>query len=100
MVEEVLQEPAEEVVTVLYDYQQKGDDWGDIVFEDGTLNWCGETGNQSPINLMQPLGTYGWVYGAILPIAADESSKSYTDLSAEVTSGWDTNTLKVELTEI
>ena len=31
------------------------------------VNRCGEPENQSPINLFQPLGTYGWIYGEVLP---------------------------------
>ena len=50
----------------VYDYKNNGADWGTIQGPNGTINYCGRAENQSPINLMDPIGKYGRAYGKYL----------------------------------
>ena len=53
-----------------FDYSNNGKDWDRAIPPpgfDGT-NHCGEKENQSPINLLEPIGSYGRAYGYPLSI--------------------------------
>lgn len=79
----------------VYDYKYLGRDWGSI-HGPGT-NYCGDGEHQSPINLMTPIGSYGWAYGEPVPKASDQTTKKYTDVFDNVKVMWATNTIKVNL---
>ena len=58
-----------------YDYKQNGADWGKLVSSNRAINYCGQTRNQSPINLLNPIGSYGWAYGETIPKEHDKFEK-------------------------
>ena len=49
---------------------------------------------------MQPLGSYGWVYGPVLSFLDDSTVKGYTDLGKDLNVTWHTNSIELKLTEI
>lgn len=56
-----------------YDYSTNGEDWKYLMADANETNYCGvETEHQSPINLMDPIGSYGWAYG--LPVSKDKDN--------------------------
>ena len=61
------------------------------------MNYCGEKENQSPINLLSPIGHYGRAYGKYLNKEADAIEKTYSDVRKKVPVTWATNTVKVSL---
>lgn len=66
----------------VYDYKYLGRDWGSVTGPGENL--CGDGEHQSPINLMTPIGSYGWAYGEPVPKASDMTTKKYTDVFDEV----------------
>jgi methionine-rich copper-binding protein CopC len=81
-----------------YDFVYNGRDWANLVEKEGETNWCKhDTKNQSPINLMQPLGSYGWAYGFAIPKNRDNFVKSYTNISKDLKIKWKRVALKVAL---
>ena len=58
-----------------FSYKENGNDWGFIASPDAKVNNCTEGKKQSPINLLQPIGSYGWAYGETVPISKDSVSK-------------------------
>ena len=64
-----------------FDYADRGRDWSRATPPDGWigLNRCSEPENQSPVNLMEPIGSYGWAYGKALPAENDEIEIEYQD---------------------
>jgi carbonic anhydrase len=84
----------------VYDYSQNGDDWATITPPEGEVNYCATDNlNQSPINLMSPLGSYGWAYGLPVPKEEDNHDRNYIDIAKSVSLEWATNTLKVSFAE-
>jgi carbonic anhydrase len=64
-----------------YKYDNNGADWASIHPPAGEINYCAtDSDNQSPINLLDPLGSYGWAYDLPLPKVHDKHEKSYTDI--------------------
>ena len=53
----------------IFDFTNKGYDFDQAIPPDGWvgINYCGRPDLQSPINLMPPLGVYGWIYGDPIP---------------------------------
>lgn len=78
-----------------YDYKYLGKDWGLLDLGEGVENFCGDGLNQSPVNLMTPIGSYGWAYGNPLPKAKDEIFKKYTDVFDDVPILWTGNSVAV-----
>lgn len=83
-----------------YDYANLGKDWPYLKAPEGEYNHCGDELNQSPINLMQPIGSYGWAYGETVPKTHDQLEMNYKDLKKKIKVEWDTNTVKVALADI
>jgi len=54
-----------------YHYANYGLDWSTIEGLPEEENKCAIGDKQSPINLMQPIGSYGWAYGDVQPKAKD-----------------------------
>ena len=77
----------------VFDYEQKGADWGTLEAPPGLVNNCNSTTNQSPINLMDPIGSYGWAYGQPLPKEHDNSQRSYSDFNKPTPITWSTNSI-------
>lgn len=50
-----------------YDYSKGGADWPSLVSKYAVENKCGLEGIQSPVNLLQPIWSYGWAYGDVIP---------------------------------
>ena len=70
-----------------YNYKEQGADWPNLKSENGEENNCG--GNtQSPVNLLQPIGSYGWAYGETIPKANDKFSKTFDDLKKLISVSW------------
>jgi len=84
----------------VYDYAQNGKDWGTLVSSNNAVNYCGETLNQSPINFLNPIGSYGWAYGDTLPQAFDSHEKNYKDLRKNTQVKWSNKAMNVDLQEI
>lgn len=63
-----------------YNYKQGGDDWASLVSKYGVENHCGDAANQSPVNLLQPIWSYGWAYGDTIPKAGDAHETTYKNL--------------------
>ena len=82
-----------------YDYAKLGVDWPSIHAPEGSSNHCGDELNQSPINLMQPIGSYGWAYGETVPKTHDQLEMNYKDLKKKIKVEWATNTVKVALAD-
>ena len=57
-----------------YHYKNYGNDWTTIEGLADADNKCGSEDFQSPINVMQPIGSYGWAYGSALPKQDDSWS--------------------------
>ena len=84
-----------------YTYARNGSDWGDLVGPNGEVNMCGTSNlKQSPINLMTPIGSYGWAYGLPVPKAQDKQSKIYKDLKKQVKLDFQDDTMRIELAEV
>jgi len=83
-----------------YDYKQNGADWKNLKSSNNAINYCGQTRNQSPINLLNPIGSYGWAYGETIPKDSDKFSKTYKDLRKGTKVGWKDSAMAVELAEI
>lgn len=73
-----------------FDYKFNGKDWGLIKAPEGHVNYCGDGLNQSPINLMTPLGTYGYAYGTPQSTVDDAFDVQFADIYGNngVTIGW------------
>jgi carbonic anhydrase len=82
-----------------YDYAKLGKDWPSLQAPEGEINHCGDELNQSPINLMQPIGSYGWAYGETVPKTHDQLEMNYKDLKKKIKVEWDTNTVKVAMAD-
>ena len=54
-----------------FNYANYGLDWTTVEGLEDADNQCGSHTNQSPVNLMHPIGSYGWAYGLPLPKADD-----------------------------
>jgi hypothetical protein len=56
-----------------YTYATNGTDWPLLKAPyEGAINHCGpENKKQSPINLLSPIGSYGWAYGLPIPKIKD-----------------------------
>ena len=76
-----------------YDYAKLGKDWPSLKGPEGETNHCGDELNQSPINLMQPIGSYGWAYGETVPKSHDQLVMNYKDLKKKIKIEWATNTI-------
>jgi len=50
-----------------YNYKEGGKDWPKLKSKYGVENNCGKETNQSPVNLLQPIWSYGWAYGDTIP---------------------------------
>lgn len=83
-----------------YDYKQNGADWPKLKSSNNAINYCGQTRNQSPINLLNPIGSYGWAYGETIPKDSDKFGKTYKDLRKGTKVGWKDKAMAVELAEI
>jgi len=59
----------------LFDYGLKGEDWYLVDLPNGQKNYCDMKEHLSPINLLDPLGPSGWVYGRPIPAASDKHEK-------------------------
>lgn len=82
-----------------YNYKNNGLDWGDLVPENGTKNFCGtDIDNQSPVNLMFPVGAYGWAYD-VIPKDRDKVKKNFNDLR-QVKLKWDRTRPNVKFSEM
>ena len=81
-----------------YTYMQNGTDWVSLEHSDGRPHYCGpENEYGSPINLMSPLGSYGWAYGKLIPKALDNHIKTYTDLKRQTFLDYRDYTVRVSL---
>jgi carbonic anhydrase len=74
-----------------YNYKQGGKDWPDLKSKYGVPNNCGKAGNQSPINLLQPIWSYGWAYGDTIPKQNDAHETTYKNLRKGVQVAWPKN---------
>lgn len=83
-----------------YDYANKGNDWGKLVSSNNAVNYCGEVNNQSPINFLDPIGSYGWAYGDTVPQSFDKHEKNYKDLRKGTQVSWVNKAMNVNLAEI
>jgi len=83
-----------------YDYKQGGADWDKLVSSNNAVNYCGQTRNQSPINILNPIGSYGWAYGETIPKDSDKFEKTYNDLRKGTKVGWANKAMAVDLAEI
>ena len=65
----------------IFDYANKGYDFDQAIPPAGWVgvNRCGEPENQSPINLLEPLGPYGWAYGEAIPIEFENLDIHFLD---------------------
>ena len=59
-----------------------GLDWANLTgpVGDDRINECGILIGGSPVNLLKPIGSYGYAYGDIVPFAEDSVKKTYTNL--------------------
>lgn len=83
-----------------YDYKQNGADWKNLVSSNKAINYCGQTRNQSPVNLLDPIGSYGWAYGETIPKEHDKFEKQYRDIRKGTKVGWNESAMAVELHEV
>ena len=64
-----------------YNYKQNGADWPTLKSKyPGVENKCGKIGSQSPVNLLQPIWSYGWAYGDTIPKSNDAHETTYNNL--------------------
>jgi len=63
-----------------YNYKHGGSDWSSLTSKYGVENNCGNDGSQSPINLLQPIWSYGWAYGDTIPKQNDAHETTYNNL--------------------
>ena len=85
-----------------YNYKEGGDDWPKLKSKYGVDNNCGKKDIQSPINLLQPIWSYGWAYGDTIPKMNDAHETTYSNLRKGVEVKWpkNINSLQVKLQEI
>lgn len=75
-----------------YNYKYNGADWPSLKSKyPGVENRCGGVGNQSPINLLQPIWSYGWAYGDTIPKLNDAHETTYNNLRKGVKVQWPEN---------
>ena len=69
----------------IFDFANQGYDFDQAIPPAGWvgINRCGEPENQSPVNLLSPLGVYGWVYGEALPFEKENLKIKYLDPKAD-----------------
>ena len=77
-----------------FHYANKGDDWSQIEGLAAEDNMCG-LDNQSPINLLQPIGSYGWAYGYPKSKFDDAWESNYENVE-NVLVEWDYNKVQVK----
>ena len=81
-----------------FHYANFGLDWGHgvegLAEED---NYCGIEGTNSPINLMEPIGSYGWAYGLPLSKDNDETEIRYSNILTPTSVKFDYSSLRVNL---
>lgn len=83
-----------------YLYTQNGTDWKYLVPGEGEINYCAtDSDNQSPINLLKPLGSYGFAYGEWLPHESDYIKPVYNNIFKDLKMAWAKNTQKVKIHE-
>lgn len=83
-----------------YYYTNNGSDWKYLIPGEGEINYCAtDIDNQSPINLLKPLGSYGFAYGEWLPMALDNIKSSYQNIFKDIKLAWIHNTQKVKIHE-
>ena len=80
-----------------FHYLNYGEDWGHIDGLDDEDNFC-KAEILSPINLMAPIGSYGWAYGYPHAKVDDEWSSNYVN-DNDVTIEWDYNNIRVTFTQ-
>ena len=77
-----------------FHYANYGDDWSSIEGLPKSENECnGDT--QSPINLMQPIGSYGWAYGYPKSKFDDSWGMNYVNIRDALVE-WDYNKVQVK----
>ena len=82
-----------------YNYLSQGADWPELKSKDGVeQNFCGGDG-QSPINLLEPIGSYGWAYGETVPKEKDSTQATFSDITKEAYMMWDSHSLGMQLDE-
>jgi len=81
-----------------YHFANYGLDWGQIYGLADDINKCGGD-DQSPINLMQPIGSYGWAYGLPNPKEHDKWDSQYVNINTDTLIKWDYSSLKFEINE-
>ena len=65
-----------------YLYDNNGADWANVHPPPGEINYCAtDKLNQSPINLLDPIGSYGWAYDLPLSKDNDNHAKAYNDIN-------------------
>ena len=52
------------------------------------------------MNLLDPIGSYGWAYGEAVPKADDNVKGTFKDLKKGTVVEWDTSTVQLRLFEI
>jgi len=74
-----------------YNYKEGGKDWPKLKSKYGVENNCGKKDIQSPVNLLQPIWSYGWAYGDTIPKQNDAHETTYNNLRKGVQVKWPEN---------
>ena len=80
-----------------FHYASYGNDWGVVDGLSDEDNFCGFGENASPINVMDPIGSYGWAYGFPLPKFEDAVEINYSNILNPTQVKFDYSALNVTL---
>lgn len=80
-----------------FHYANYGTDWKEIEGLDAKDNKC-SADIQSPINLMEPIGSYGWAYGYPKAKVDDKWTSEYNNVK-DVLIEWDYNKIQVTFSQ-